>query len=257
MEFSSKQIADLVGVTVRALRHYEAIGLLAKPSRTGGNYRVYTPANVLDLLRIKRLTNLGFQLSEVAEIMRDPGGSESTGLLRRLDQQLAQRQIEIEAQRLTIAEILRTGAPIDVLPEFAARLLVMRDVDPTDDEEMTKIIIDVVTGLGDSEDVNRLRAMMDQALAPSPETQRMIELDSRLRAIDAQTPPEEIDQLVQDYATACQALLQTSDISPGQGWSSRAPIKDVLQSLVHEHMTDLQGQVFERISTTLKERLQV
>jgi hypothetical protein len=193
----------------------------------------------------------------VAEIMRDPQGQESTALLGRLDRQLADRQVEIAAQRRTIAEILDTGAPIDVLPEFAARLLAMRDIDPTDDEEMAKIIIDVVTGLGDSADVERLRATMDRAMAPSPETSRLVELDSRLRQVGPQTPATEIDQLVSDYVSACQALVQAADIEAGQAWSSRAPVKDVLQSLVHEHLTDTQRQIFERVSATLKERLLV
>ncbi|KMO59658.1 hypothetical protein PZ02_11390, partial [Lacticaseibacillus rhamnosus] len=46
MTYSTKQLADLAGVTIRTLRYYDKIGLL-KPTRNPNNdYRQYTQAEV-------------------------------------------------------------------------------------------------------------------------------------------------------------------------------------------------------------------
>jgi len=49
MAYSIKEIADLAGVTTRALRYYDEIGLL-KPADTGDNgYRYYDQGSLLRL----------------------------------------------------------------------------------------------------------------------------------------------------------------------------------------------------------------
>lgn len=64
-------VALRTGLTKRTLRYYEEIGLLEPPSRTEGGYRLYSPAEVLRLERIKRLRDLlGFSLSEIRDLVR-------------------------------------------------------------------------------------------------------------------------------------------------------------------------------------------
>ena len=49
------QLAAHVGVTIRAIRHYHACGLLAEPARDASGYRRYGAQAVVDLVRIKTL----------------------------------------------------------------------------------------------------------------------------------------------------------------------------------------------------------
>jgi MerR family copper efflux transcriptional regulator len=57
------------GVSVKMIRHYEAIGLLPKVARTYANYRVYS-ANDVHLLRfIRRSRDLGFSMEEIRELL--------------------------------------------------------------------------------------------------------------------------------------------------------------------------------------------
>jgi len=57
------------GVSVKMLRHYEAIGLLPPPARTLANYRVYG-ANEVHMLRfIKRARTLGFSMDDIKELV--------------------------------------------------------------------------------------------------------------------------------------------------------------------------------------------
>lgn len=64
-----EQVATRTGLTKRTLRYYEEIGLLPPPTRTEGNYRLYSEADIVQLERIKRLRDLlGFSLAEIREI---------------------------------------------------------------------------------------------------------------------------------------------------------------------------------------------
>ncbi|NVZ71376.1 MerR family transcriptional regulator [Pseudomonas costantinii] len=66
--------AQLSGTTIKAIRHYEAIGLLPEPQRRG-QYRVYSEQSVELLTFIKCAQQLGFKLKELQEILRGHQGS--------------------------------------------------------------------------------------------------------------------------------------------------------------------------------------
>ena len=57
------------GVSVKMIRHYEAIGLLPKVARTLANYRVYTSNDVHVLRFIRRARDLGFSMEEIKELL--------------------------------------------------------------------------------------------------------------------------------------------------------------------------------------------
>jgi Cu(I)-responsive transcriptional regulator len=57
------------GVSVKMIRHYEAIGLLPKVTRTFSNYRVYGPNEVHMLRFIKRARTLGFSMDDIKELV--------------------------------------------------------------------------------------------------------------------------------------------------------------------------------------------
>ena len=57
------------GVSVKMIRHYEAIGLLPKVARTFANYRVYGPSDVHVLRFIRRARDLGFSMDDIKELL--------------------------------------------------------------------------------------------------------------------------------------------------------------------------------------------
>jgi DNA-binding transcriptional MerR regulator len=66
------EAAESLGVTVRTLHHWDAIGL-ASPSERGGNdYRRYTAGDLRRLQRIIVYRELGVPLPEIARILDDP-----------------------------------------------------------------------------------------------------------------------------------------------------------------------------------------
>jgi MerR family transcriptional regulator, copper efflux regulator len=57
------------GVSVKMVRHYEAIGILPKAARTDGNYRLYGPNDVHTLRFIKRARDLGFSMDDIRTLL--------------------------------------------------------------------------------------------------------------------------------------------------------------------------------------------
>ena len=57
------------GVSVKMIRHYEAIGLMKNVARTYANYRVYSDKDVHTLRFVKRARTLGFAMDDIRELL--------------------------------------------------------------------------------------------------------------------------------------------------------------------------------------------
>jgi Cu(I)-responsive transcriptional regulator len=63
------QASQASGVSVKMIRHYEAIGLLPKMARTSANYRVYGDNDIHTLRFIRRARTLGFSMKDIQELV--------------------------------------------------------------------------------------------------------------------------------------------------------------------------------------------
>lgn len=63
------RLADLTGVTVRTLHHYDQVGLLSPTMRTPAGYRLYTEADLTRLQRIVVYRRLEMPLEEIAMLL--------------------------------------------------------------------------------------------------------------------------------------------------------------------------------------------
>lgn len=119
----SGELAALAGVTVRALRHYHQVGLLAEPHRHSNGYREYDTHALIRVLRIKRLASLGIALERMRGLLDD--SDDDTGdLLDELDAELAAQIERLTGQRELIARLRDHGAAPDIPPELAPFLAV-------------------------------------------------------------------------------------------------------------------------------------
>ncbi|MCF7806993.1 MAG: MerR family transcriptional regulator [Candidatus Marinimicrobia bacterium] len=71
-QYSVKQLAELSGVTIRALHHYDHIGLLKPAVRTEKKYRLYDHGDCLRLQQVLFYRELGFSLLEIRDLLDDP-----------------------------------------------------------------------------------------------------------------------------------------------------------------------------------------
>ncbi|MFI6315411.1 MerR family transcriptional regulator [Nocardia fusca] len=91
------EVASYAGVTVRAVRHYHAKGLLPEPERDHSGYRRYDAAAVVELIRIRTLAEAGVPLARVRELLQ-ADATEFAAAVAEIDEQL---QAEIrQRQRL-------------------------------------------------------------------------------------------------------------------------------------------------------------
>jgi DNA-binding transcriptional MerR regulator len=103
--FTVNQLAAALGITPRAIRFYEAKGLIAP--RRAGTMRVFTRRDRARLLLVLRGIRLGFSLAEVREYLdlydADPTQREQTRLLR---DKVTARIAALEAQRADLEQAL-------------------------------------------------------------------------------------------------------------------------------------------------------
>lgn len=89
-----KQVAKASGVSVRALHHYDHIGLLT-PETGANGYRLYGQEHMLRLQQILFYRELGVPLAEIARILDDPGYDTRGALIdlrRRVEGEIRQRR---------------------------------------------------------------------------------------------------------------------------------------------------------------------
>ena len=94
------QVAELAGVTVRTLHHYDQIGLLSASDRSGSGYRRYSESDLERLQQILFYRELGFPLDEIVTILDEPGADADVHLRRQrelLGERIARLQMMVAA----------------------------------------------------------------------------------------------------------------------------------------------------------------
>ncbi|EMR06033.1 Multidrug transporter activation protein [Bhargavaea cecembensis DSE10] len=67
-----KEVAELTGVSIRTLHHYDRIGLLSPEHVTEAGYRQYSERDLETLQQILFFRELGFPLKNIGEILQSP-----------------------------------------------------------------------------------------------------------------------------------------------------------------------------------------
>jgi DNA-binding transcriptional MerR regulator len=117
------ELAGLVGISTRAIRHYHRVGLLPEPARRANGYREYSLRDAVGLARVRRLTELGLSLDEAGDVLAGDAGRDLAGILRELDADLARQEADLRRRRARLAQLLRQaeagGQPSEQAPVSA------------------------------------------------------------------------------------------------------------------------------------------
>ena len=95
--------AELVGVSVRTLHHWDEIGLVSPSERTWSDYRVYQAADIERIQQVLLYRELGLSLSDVQAVLDDPDAD----VLAQLDRQRAVLSERLDRLRRMIAAVDR------------------------------------------------------------------------------------------------------------------------------------------------------
>ncbi|WP_410792294.1 MerR family transcriptional regulator [Kribbella sp. C-35] len=98
------QLAAHAGVTVRAVRHYHKIGLLAEPGRDQSGYRSYDAAAVVRLIRIHTLADAGVPLARVQDLL-DATPEDFSGGVEKIDKELRSEIRRLQDTRKRLARL--------------------------------------------------------------------------------------------------------------------------------------------------------
>lgn len=110
MPYRVGEFAALTGVTVRALQHYDHLGLL-KPKRTAAGHRVYAEIDRQRVRHILALRAIGMSLHQIADLLK--------GSAARLPGALLAQRGRLQQSRTGIEEALRVLEQLET-PEAAA-----------------------------------------------------------------------------------------------------------------------------------------
>ncbi|MCH8627514.1 MerR family transcriptional regulator [Arsenicicoccus piscis] len=112
------QLAAYAGVTVRAVRHYHRVGLLAEPERDHSGYRVYGAGDVVRLIRIRTLAEAGVPLARVRELL-DADPETFATALDEIDRRLRVQIRALQQHRRQIRLLESSETLVDAFAEDA------------------------------------------------------------------------------------------------------------------------------------------
>ncbi len=105
MEYTSKRLAELAGVSARTLRYYDEIGLL-KPCRiNSAGYRIYGEKEVDLLQQILFYKSMDMKLEEIQKIISDPDFDTKKALMEHYEKLISRRK-QIDQLILTVEKTL-------------------------------------------------------------------------------------------------------------------------------------------------------
>ncbi|WP_033342789.1 MerR family transcriptional regulator [Catenuloplanes japonicus] len=198
---NSGEIARLAGVSVRTLRHYHQVGVLPEPARRGNGYREYTVRDLILLLRVRRLAELGLSLDEIPALL--DADDRAGDVLDRLDAELAAQIERLTARRAVIARLRAAGARPDLPPELAG-IPAADGVTPEAarvDRELSILFHHLLDEPGRHELAGLLAVLSGPGLLEA-----LTSLANRFAALDESTPAAEVDRMAADGRAVLEGL---------------------------------------------------
>jgi len=112
------ELAEQAGISTKAIRYYEQIGILTPPARTPSGYRSYDPSALGRLGFVRAAQAVGLTLGEIRQIIafRDNGQAPCahvTDLLQRRTAGLDARIAELQQLRGELRQLAQRAATLD------------------------------------------------------------------------------------------------------------------------------------------------
>ncbi|MFI7692875.1 MerR family transcriptional regulator [Nonomuraea sp. NPDC049655] len=114
------QTAAFTGVTVKTVRHYHRLGLVAEPERDGSGYRRYRSADLVRLVQVRTLAAAGVPLAEIGDLL-DADPEPFAAALDDVRRRLTERIEDLTARRDTLHRLAHGDRVL--LPDRACAVL--------------------------------------------------------------------------------------------------------------------------------------
>ena len=120
------------GISAKMIRHYESLGLLRQPKRTGAGYRVYDENDIHTLRFVRRARDLGFSIKEIKDLLslwrnRHRSSADVRTIAQRHIAELEAKIAELQGMRRTLEDLVRhchgdNRPACPILEDLAGRL---------------------------------------------------------------------------------------------------------------------------------------
>lgn len=267
------EMAQLLGITQKAIRHYQKIGLLREPERAENGYRLYDAQDLLRLQRIRRLQALGLSLKQVKTVLGDASQEQTLrNVLLTLDEELTAQIQMLEERRERVRTLLAkekldsaTEITVDSPNLHAVRELLEAHAITISPELMaqemqTYGLLESVHWSDDYEEaVKELSTqLLHYANEHAEEYRQLLALGERLVAV-ASLPPDapEVKQLAQDFKAYLTVHTLFFDIGRqiNKDFPTMPdPFNAIFSELMMSGYTPAQQRVFEEIKQLAEER---
>ncbi|MFE5212265.1 MerR family transcriptional regulator [Streptomyces sp. NPDC056600] len=224
------QAAAYVGVTIKTVRHYHRLGLVAEPERDASGYRRYRSDDLFRLVRVRSLAAAGVPLAEVGDLLdADPETFAAT--LNEVHGELTARIEDLTARRDRLHRLDHGDRAL--LPDRACAVLETLDglgLDPayvTGQREALVLTRALVPEIFDS-----FVTWLEQSLA-DPETVELTRRGWEARSWDPDDP--RIEELAS--ALAGKLLARRELLSTPSGFEDGADVATRYE-VVNHHMED-------------------
>ncbi|MCP2267077.1 MerR family transcriptional regulator [Promicromonospora thailandica] len=229
MSWSTREIAELAGTTVKSVRYYHAIGLLEEPDRSLNGYKHYEVEHLTRLLQIRRLVGLGVPLAQIARL-GDQDGDGVAAIFRRVDAELEATVERLQDIRRELAVLSRPGAPTDVPAGFSAVADALRGND--------RKLLTIYAQLFSDESMEAVRELLESD--PNPELDEAFrdlpeDADEATRAALA----ERLSRVVSLPGTGQGVELVPKAGSPRQTAAARSTVAHALEALYNPAQLDV------------------
>ena len=112
------QLAEAAGISTKAIRYYEDIGVLPQPDRAANGYRTYDASATDRISFIQDAQSAGLSLLEIQMVLelRDAGQSTCSHVISSLEMHLAdvdRQMAELERTRLRLEAIIERARSLD------------------------------------------------------------------------------------------------------------------------------------------------
>jgi DNA-binding transcriptional MerR regulator len=221
------------------------VGLLPEPERRSNGYKQYGVAHLVRLVRIKRLTDLGFSLPQIAAMGESDDHPEQA--LRELDAELAETIDRLQRAREELRELLDHSAPTDLPPDFVAPDTAAK---MTDADRKLVVVLSRVLG-------PRGRQTYADMMRETPEDPAATELDNLPADADEATR-EDLAERLAPYIRAVREAHpglddSRADAPRGKRFADRA-IDEAMADLYNPAQLDVLRRVGEIVRSATRDR---
>jgi DNA-binding transcriptional MerR regulator len=254
------EVAQLLGISTKTIRHYHKIGLMLEPERTESGYRLYDAQDLLRLKRIRHMQTFGLPLKHIKTILGDSEHEHSLReILQALDVELANQISELEERRARIHTILEedtltqvdqptTLTSFEIVKGLLGERLATVTPEMLEMEKQLWMVIDEFDWPADYRE--HMLQIVREVAARTDLHEQMFAFNKMLAALSSlpENAPE-LEQFIAEYMQNkdFQAILNEIQAMLAHLPQLKGPFAEILQALIVTNISPAQQRFFAEV----------